>query len=91
MWVRGGGTDLQLSVVMFPFLSLLSSGKQHRDVSSPVDTALGKNPPFARNANNFIDGESPHLPKEMDHSLGIAREEVLCFYSPSTPLRLVFI
>lgn len=63
--------------VMFPFLSLLSAHpwKQHRDLSSPVDTAVSKSSLYTR-TTNYIEGESPHLPKDLDHSLGIAREEV---------------
>lgn len=62
---------------MFPFLSLLSAGfwKQHRDVSSPIENVMSKNSLYSR-TTNYIEGESPHLPKELDHSLGIAREEV---------------
>lgn len=48
---------------------------QHRDLSSPIDTGVSKNSLYARTIN-YIDAESPHLPKELDHSLGIAREEV---------------
>lgn len=63
--------------VMFPFLSLLSADpwKQHRDLSSPIDTAVSKSSLYTR-TTNYIEGESPHLPKDLDHSLGIAREEV---------------
>lgn len=77
--------------VMFPFLSLLSADpwKQHRDLSSPIDMAVSKNSLYTR-TTNYIEGESPHLPKDLDHSLGIAREEVphkclffcLFFYPP---------
>lgn len=73
--------------VMFPFLSLISAGswKQHRDLSSPIENAVSKNSLYAR-TTDYMEGESPHLPKELDHSLGIAREEVpqnfiyLCIY-----------
>lgn len=72
---------------MFPFIHLLSFGswKQHRDVSSPIESAVSKNSLYAR-TTNYIEGESPHLPRDLDHSLGIAREEVpqnLSFYSVS--------
>lgn len=62
---------------MFPFLSLFSvdSWKQHRDLSSPIESAVSKNSLYTR-TTNYIEGESPHLPRELDHSLGIAREEV---------------
>lgn len=70
MWRR-------LVLMMFPFLSLLSahSWKQHRDLASPIDTGVSKNSLYTR-TSNYIDAESPHLPKDLDHSLGIAREEV---------------
>lgn len=63
---------------MFPFLALLSSAswKQQRDVSSPVENAVSKNSLYTRTSTSYIDGESPHLPKDLDDSLGIAREEV---------------
>lgn len=79
VWAQGWRCPMCSSVwfVMFPFLSLLSAGswKQHRDVSSPIESAVSKNSLYAR-TTNYIEGESPHLPKELDHSLGIAREEV---------------
>lgn len=78
--------ELFLHPVMFPFISLLSFGswKQHRDVSSSAESAVSMNSLYARTtAPSYIEGESPHLPRELDHSLGIAREEVppLCFFS----------
>lgn len=62
---------------MFPLLSLLSAGfwKQRRDVVSSVENAVSKSTLYSR-TTDYIEGESPHLPKELDHSLGIAREEV---------------
>lgn len=70
---------------MFPFLSLLSfaSWKQHRDLSSSVESGVSKNSLYTRTTASYIEGESPHLPRELDHSLGIAREEVppkKCFF-----------
>lgn len=64
-------------VVMFTFLSILSacSWKQHRDVLAPTENTVSKGSLYAR-TTDYIEGESPHLPKELDHSLGIAREEV---------------
>ncbi|CAN9499934.1 unnamed protein product [Ophioblennius macclurei] len=61
---------------------------QHRDVSSSVENAVSKNSLYARTAtttstttnsstNNYMEGESPHLPRDLDHSLGIAREEIV--------------
>ncbi|XP_061815828.1 uncharacterized protein tacc2 isoform X5 [Nerophis lumbriciformis] len=51
--------------------------EQHRDVSSPSESSVSKNMLYARTAPSYVDGESPHLPKDLDHSLGIAREEVV--------------
>ncbi|XP_060895448.1 microtubule-associated protein 1A-like isoform X5 [Labrus mixtus] len=51
---------------------------KHRDLSSPVESAVSKNSLYTRtNSSSYIDGESPHLPGELDHSLGIAREEIV--------------
>ncbi|XP_075874980.1 uncharacterized protein tacc2 isoform X5 [Nelusetta ayraudi] len=49
---------------------------KHRDLSSPIDTGVSKNSLYTR-TTNYIDAESPHLPKDLDHSLGIAREEIV--------------
>ncbi|XP_030297944.1 transforming acidic coiled-coil-containing protein 2 isoform X15 [Sparus aurata] len=49
---------------------------KHRDVSSPMESAVSKSSLYAR-TTNYIEGESPHLPRELDHSLGIAREEIV--------------
>ncbi|XP_019726049.1 uncharacterized protein tacc2 isoform X3 [Hippocampus comes] len=57
--------------------SLSTVTPQHRDVSSPSESSVSKNMLYARTANNYIDGESPHLPKDLDHSLGIAKEEIV--------------
>uniref|UniRef100_A0A3Q3VSI5 Transforming acidic coiled-coil-containing protein C-terminal domain-containing protein n=1 Tax=Mola mola TaxID=94237 RepID=A0A3Q3VSI5_MOLML len=64
--------------VMFAFLSILSAGswKQHRDVLAPIESTVSKGSLYAR-TTDYIEGESPHLPKELDHSLGIAREEIV--------------
>lgn len=68
--------------VMFPFLSLLSadSWKQQKNMTSSMESAMSKSSLYAR-TSDYIEGESPHLPKELDHSLGIAREEVLQLFS----------
>ncbi|XP_057703757.1 uncharacterized protein tacc2 isoform X3 [Corythoichthys intestinalis] len=50
---------------------------QHRDVSSTSESSLSKNSLYVRTASSYIDGDSPHLPKELDHSLGIAKEEIV--------------
>ncbi|XP_061914422.1 uncharacterized protein tacc2 isoform X3 [Entelurus aequoreus] len=57
--------------------SLSNVTPQHRDVSSPSESSVSKNMLYARTAPSYVDGESPHLPKDLDHSLGIAREEVV--------------
>ncbi|KAG7512798.1 hypothetical protein JOB18_040193 [Solea senegalensis] len=46
--------------------------EQHLDVLSPVESAVSKN-----STTSYNDGESPHLPRHLDHSLGIAREEIV--------------
>ncbi|XP_067380677.1 microtubule-associated protein futsch isoform X5 [Channa argus] len=58
--------------------SLSNVTPQHRDVSSPLESAVCKNSLYARStATAYIEGESPHLPGDLDHSLGIAREEIV--------------
>ncbi|XP_076599308.1 transforming acidic coiled-coil-containing protein 2 isoform X16 [Chaetodon auriga] len=49
---------------------------KHRDVSSPIESAVSKTSLYTR-TTSYIEGESPHLPRELDHSLGIAREEIV--------------
>ncbi|XP_047458215.1 mucin-17 isoform X4 [Mugil cephalus] len=51
---------------------------KHRDVASSAESAVSMNSLYARTAaTSYIEGESPHLPRELDHSLGIAREEIV--------------
>ncbi|XP_077586227.1 uncharacterized protein tacc2 [Stigmatopora nigra] len=50
---------------------------QHKDASSTSEILLSKNSLYVRTAPSYIDGESPHLPKDLDHSLGIAKEEIV--------------
>ncbi|KAM7385780.1 hypothetical protein PAMP_001837 [Pampus punctatissimus] len=50
---------------------------QQRDMSSPGESAVSKTSLYTRTATSYIEGESPHLPRELDHSLGIAREEIV--------------
>ncbi|XP_034082583.1 uncharacterized protein LOC117552951 isoform X3 [Gymnodraco acuticeps] len=57
--------------------SLSTVNPQHRDISSAVDSGVSKDSLYTRTSTNYIEGESPHLPKELDHSLGIAREEIV--------------
>ncbi|XP_056904235.1 uncharacterized protein tacc2 isoform X3 [Takifugu flavidus] len=49
---------------------------QRRDVVSSMENAVSKSCLYSR-PTDYIEGESPHLPKDLDHSLGIAREEVV--------------
>ncbi|XP_077468648.1 uncharacterized protein tacc2 isoform X6 [Stigmatopora argus] len=51
--------------------------KQHRDASSTSEISLSKNSLYVRTGPSYIDGDSPHLPKDLDHSLEIAKEEIL--------------
>ncbi|XP_034753328.1 uncharacterized protein tacc2 isoform X5 [Etheostoma cragini] len=50
---------------------------KHRDVSSPVESGVSMNSLYTRTTTSYIEGESPHLPRDLDHSLGIAREEIV--------------
>ncbi|KAM3863041.1 transforming acidic coiled-coil-containing protein 2 [Diretmus argenteus] len=50
--------------------------KQQREAPSPVESAVSKNSLYTRSSTIYSEGESPYLPRELDHSLGIAREEV---------------
>ncbi|KAL1262895.1 hypothetical protein QQF64_005634, partial [Cirrhinus molitorella] len=56
-----------------PTLSTVSP--QQRETASPVDSGVSKSSLYSR--TGYIEGESPHLPRDMDHSLGIAREEIV--------------
>ncbi|XP_026164388.1 uncharacterized protein tacc2 isoform X2 [Mastacembelus armatus] len=58
--------------------SLSNVTPQHRDVSSPIESAVSKSSLYTRaTTTSYIEDESPHLPRELDHSLGIAREEIV--------------
>ncbi|KAK7148508.1 hypothetical protein R3I93_012748 [Phoxinus phoxinus] len=46
-----------------------------REMASPGDSGVSKSSLYSR--GSYIEGESPHLPRDLDHSLGIAREEVV--------------
>ncbi|XP_026079646.1 transforming acidic coiled-coil-containing protein 2-like isoform X9 [Carassius auratus] len=48
---------------------------QQREMASPGDSGVPKSSLYSR--TGYIEGDSPHLPREMDHSLGIAREEIV--------------
>ncbi|XDV50390.1 hypothetical protein PO909_019454 [Leuciscus waleckii] len=49
--------------------------KLQREMASPGDSGVSKSSLYSR--ASYIEGESPHLPRDLDHSLGIAREEVV--------------
>ncbi|XP_016378219.1 transforming acidic coiled-coil-containing protein 2-like [Sinocyclocheilus rhinocerous] len=48
---------------------------QQREMASPGDSGVSKSSFYLR--SGYIEGESPHLPRDMDHSLAIAREEIV--------------
>ncbi|XP_026079648.1 transforming acidic coiled-coil-containing protein 2-like isoform X11 [Carassius auratus] len=48
---------------------------KQREMASPGDSGVPKSSLYSR--TGYIEGDSPHLPREMDHSLGIAREEIV--------------
>ncbi|CAL9688069.1 unnamed protein product [Knipowitschia caucasica] len=48
-----------------------------RKETAPNDGSVSKNSLYTRTTSSYIEGESPHLPSDMDHSLGIAREEIV--------------
>ncbi|XP_034041219.1 transforming acidic coiled-coil-containing protein 2 isoform X3 [Thalassophryne amazonica] len=50
---------------------------KHRETPSPVESSVSKISLYARTNTSYIEAESPHLPKDLDHSLGIAREEIV--------------
>ncbi|KAM7408954.1 hypothetical protein PAMA_002601 [Pampus argenteus] len=63
------------SISQCPSLSTVTP--QQRDMSSPGECAVSKTSLYTRTATSYMEGESPHLPRELDHSLGIAREEIV--------------
>ncbi|XP_031434875.1 transforming acidic coiled-coil-containing protein 2 isoform X4 [Clupea harengus] len=46
-----------------------------REVLSPAESAVSKTSLYAR--PGCCEGESPYLPRDLDHSLGIARDEIV--------------
>ncbi|XP_016323157.1 uncharacterized protein LOC107673862 [Sinocyclocheilus anshuiensis] len=56
-----------------PTLSTVSP--QQREMASPGDSGVSKSSFYLQ--SGYIEGESPHLPRDMDHSLAIAREEIV--------------
>nr|XP_055025812.1 transforming acidic coiled-coil-containing protein 2-like isoform X14 [Misgurnus anguillicaudatus] len=55
--------------------SLRIEALQQREMASPGDSGVSRGSLYSR--AGYGEGESPHLPRDMDHSLGIAREEVV--------------
>ncbi|XP_030012700.1 transforming acidic coiled-coil-containing protein 2 isoform X4 [Sphaeramia orbicularis] len=50
---------------------------KQRDAVSPIESSVSKSSLYTRTTTSYIEGESPHLPRDLDHSLGIAREEIV--------------
>ncbi|KAI5108012.1 transforming acidic coiled-coil-containing protein 2 isoform X11, partial [Silurus meridionalis] len=48
---------------------------QEREQASPEDSGVSKSSLYSR--TGYSEAESPYLPQDMDHSLGIAREEIV--------------
>ncbi|XP_030628290.1 transforming acidic coiled-coil-containing protein 2 [Chanos chanos] len=53
----------------------LSSEPPQREVASPTDSGVSKSSLYSR--AGYSEGETPYLPRDLDHSLGIAREEIV--------------
>ncbi|MEQ2298622.1 hypothetical protein AMECASPLE_007181 [Ameca splendens] len=54
--------------------------EQHREMLSAVECSIPKSSLYAKmttGSSNYIEGESPHLPRDLDQSLDIAREEIV--------------
>uniref|UniRef100_A0A3P9N6W2 Uncharacterized LOC103477205 n=1 Tax=Poecilia reticulata TaxID=8081 RepID=A0A3P9N6W2_POERE len=52
---------------------------QHRDMLSSVESSIPKSSLYAKitSSSSYIEDESPHLPRDLDQSLDIAREEIV--------------
>ncbi|KAK3573050.1 hypothetical protein QTP86_012296 [Hemibagrus guttatus] len=48
---------------------------QERELASPGDSGVSKSSLYSR--TGYSEAESPYLPQDLDHSLGIAREEIV--------------
>uniref|UniRef100_A0A3P8VVT2 Titin homolog n=2 Tax=Cynoglossus semilaevis TaxID=244447 RepID=A0A3P8VVT2_CYNSE len=57
--------------------SLFTVTPQHQDPPPQIETSVSKNTLYTKTSTSYIEGESPHLPQDLDHSLGIAREEIV--------------
>ncbi|XP_026885373.2 uncharacterized protein tacc2 isoform X6 [Electrophorus electricus] len=53
----------------------LSTVSPQREVASPGDSGMSKSSLYSQ--AGYSEGESPYLPRDLDHSLGIAREEIV--------------
>ncbi|XP_017164442.1 uncharacterized protein tacc2 isoform X11 [Poecilia reticulata] len=53
--------------------------EQHRDMLSSVESSIPKSSLYAKitSSSSYIEDESPHLPRDLDQSLDIAREEIV--------------
>ncbi|MEQ2251279.1 Transforming acidic coiled-coil-containing protein 2 [Ilyodon furcidens] len=54
--------------------------EQHREMLSAVECSIQKSSLYAKTttgSSSYIEGESPHLPRDLDQSLDIAREEIV--------------
>ncbi|XP_054885360.1 uncharacterized protein tacc2 isoform X3 [Poeciliopsis prolifica] len=64
------------SISQCPSLSTVTP--QHRDMLSSVESSIPKSSLYAKTtSSSYIEGESPHLPRDLDQSLDIAREEIV--------------
>ncbi|XP_017164434.1 uncharacterized protein tacc2 isoform X3 [Poecilia reticulata] len=52
---------------------------KHRDMLSSVESSIPKSSLYAKitSSSSYIEDESPHLPRDLDQSLDIAREEIV--------------
>ncbi|XP_053088235.1 uncharacterized protein tacc2 isoform X3 [Pangasianodon hypophthalmus] len=55
--------------------SLSTVSPQERELASPGDSGVSKSSLYSR--TGYSEAESPYLPQDLDHSLGIAREEIV--------------
>ncbi|XP_017164436.1 uncharacterized protein tacc2 isoform X5 [Poecilia reticulata] len=65
------------SISQCPSLSTVTP--QHRDMLSSVESSIPKSSLYAKitSSSSYIEDESPHLPRDLDQSLDIAREEIV--------------
>ncbi|XP_047208001.1 uncharacterized protein tacc2 isoform X11 [Girardinichthys multiradiatus] len=66
------------SISQCPSLSTVTP--QHREMLSAVECSIPKSSLYAKTTtggSSYVEGESPHLPRDLDQSLDIAREEIV--------------